>query len=84
MAALEKKVEDREIKVINANVQGQSLRQLLQKIDEEEEKRLSEMKLTEDKLEVAQGQASALKFLGEQEKNSKFQNKRYAELSKLI
>ena len=42
------------------------------------------MKLTEDKLEVAQGQASALKFLGEQEKNSKFQNKRYAELSKLI
>lgn len=42
------------------------------------------MKLTEDKLEVAQGQAAALKFLGEQEKNSKFQNKRYAELSKLI
>lgn len=84
MAALEKKVEDREIKIINANVQGQSLRQLLQKIDEEEEKRLSEMKLTEDKLEVAQGQAAALKFLGEQEKNSKFQNKRYAELSKLI
>lgn len=65
MAALEKKIEDREIKVINANVQGQSLRQLLQKIDEEDEKRLSDMKLTEDKLEVAQGQAAALKFLGE-------------------
>lgn len=55
MSALERKVEDREIKVINANLQGQSLRQLLQKIDEEEEKRLSDMKITEDKLEVAQG-----------------------------
>ena len=40
--------------------------------------------LNEEKLEVAQGAASAMKFLGEQEKKSKFANKRYQELERLV
>ena len=37
---------------------------------------MKEMNLTEDKLEVAQGNMTAMKFMANQEKNSKFQNKR--------
>ena len=35
------------------------------------------MRLNEEKMEVAEGQTSALRFMGEQEKKSKFQNKRH-------
>ena len=33
---------------------------------------MKELHLNEDKMEVAQGAASAMRFLGEQEKKSKF------------
>jgi hypothetical protein len=53
-------------------------------LDSKEAERLKTMKLTEEKLETEQGNLSAMRFLGEQEKKSKFQNKRYAELNKLV
>ena len=42
------------------------------------------MRLSQEKMEIAEGQTSVLKFLGEQEKKSKFQNKRFQELEKLM
>lgn len=81
---LEGKIADRQIKVFNSTGTGANLKQLLFKIDEDDYKRMKEMRLSEEKLEQAQGQASALKFLGEMEKKSKFQNKRYQELEKLV
>ena len=69
---MEGKIDDRQIKVINGNNSGANLKQLLFKIDEEEAARLSTMRMSEEKLEVAQGQASAMKFLAQQEKKSKF------------
>jgi hypothetical protein len=41
-------------------------------LDRKEEERLRELKLTEEKLEVEQGNLQAMRFLAEQEKNSKF------------
>ena len=60
------------------------MKQLLFDIDQADYQRLKEQNLTEEKLEVAQGQKSAMMFLAQQEKNSKFQNKRYQELEKLV
>ena len=41
------------------------------------------MHLTDDKLSEAQGNLSVMRFLGDQEKKSKFQNKRSQELERL-
>ena len=60
------------------------MKQFLMQLDEKEAERLKGLRLTEEKLEQEQGNLSAMRFLGEQEKKSKFQNKRYAELDKLI
>ena len=83
-AKLEKSVESREVKIFNAQGTGQNLKQFLMHLDEKEAERLKALRLTEEKLEQEQGNLSAMRFLGEQEKKSKFQNKRYAELDKLI
>jgi len=45
---------------------------------------MKELRMTSDKMEVSQGNAAAMKFLAENEKNSKFQGKRNAELTKLM
>jgi len=45
---------------------------LLFKIDQEEAQKIKELHMTSEKLEVAQGNMSAMRFLGEQEKKSKF------------
>ena len=63
---------------------GQSLKQLLFDIDNQEFQRMKDLKLDEQKLETAQGHMAAMKFLAQQEKNTKFQNKRYQELEKLV
>ena len=82
---LEGKQADRQIKVINTTAKTQSnLKELLFKLDQQEIERLKQMRLSEEKMEIAEGQTSALKFLGEQEKKSKFQNKRFQELEKLM
>ena len=64
-AALEGKIKDKQIKVINCNLNNnaQSIKQLLFKIDQDEAERMKELNLTEEKLEVAQGHASAMRFL---------------------
>jgi hypothetical protein len=41
-------------------------------IDQKEIERMKELRLTADKMEVSQGNTAALKFLAENEKNSKF------------
>ena len=41
-------------------------------LDEKEAERLKALRLTEEKLEQEQGNLSAMRFLGEQEKKSKF------------
>ena len=61
-----------------------NLKQMLFDLDQKEITRLTEMRLSEEKMAVAEGQTSVLRFLGEQEKNSKFQNKRFQELEKLM
>lgn len=73
-AALEGKISDRQLKVINCNLNNnaQSIKQLLFKIDQDESDRMKELNLTEEKLEVAQGHASAMRFLAQNEKSSKF------------
>jgi len=42
------------------------------KIDQEEIERLKELNMTEEKMEVAAGNLSAMRFLAMNEKNSKF------------
>jgi hypothetical protein len=73
---LETKVESRETKVINAQHSGQGIKQLLMDIDRADLDRLKGEKLTPERLEKAQGELSAMKFLADVEKKSKFQNKR--------
>ena len=53
-------------------------------MDKQEIERMQNMRLNEEKMAVAEGQTSVLKFLGEQERKSKFQNKRHQELEKLM
>ena len=70
---LEGKQSDRQIKIINTNAsKGTNLKELLFNLDQAEIERLKAMRLTEEKMEVAEGQTSVLRFLGEQERNNKF------------
>ena len=52
-------------------------------LDRKEQERLALLNITEEKLEEAIGNTSALRFLAENEKNTKFRNKRYEELDRL-
>ena len=83
--ALEGKMADRKITIINTMTKSQTnLKELLFNLDKQEIERMQAMRLNEEKMEVAEGQTSVLKFLGEQERKSKFQNKRHQELEKLM
>jgi hypothetical protein len=50
---LEGRIEDKQIKIFNTTGNQQRVKQILQNIDEEEAKRMKEMNLTEEKLEIA-------------------------------
>ena len=52
-------------------------------LDRKEQERLALLNITEEKLEEAIGNTSALRFLAENEKNTKFRNKRSEELDRL-
>ena len=52
-------------------------------LDRQEQERLRELKLTEDKLDEAIAGTQALKFMAENEKQSHFRNKRQEELDRL-
>jgi hypothetical protein len=71
-AALEGKMSDRQVKVINTTTTQQNLKNLLFKIDQDEIERLKELNMTEEKMEVAAGNVAAMRFLANNEKNSKF------------
>ena len=45
---------------------------------------MNQLKFDEKKIDEAQGNMSAMRFLAQQEKASKFQSKRNAELTKLL
>lgn len=65
---LEKKVENREVKIFNAQGTGQNLKQFLMELDAKEDQRLLDMKISAEKLEQEQGNLSAMRFLAQQEK----------------
>lgn len=60
---MEGKIDDRSLKIINANSNGTNLKQLLFKIDQDEIERLKELHMTEEKQNVSEGNMSAMKFL---------------------
>ena len=55
----------------------------MMELDRQEAERLKEMRITEEKLNEQIESTQALKFLGQNEKNSKFRNKKQDELTKL-
>ena len=83
-AQLEGKIENREVKIFNILNNGTNIKKLLMDIDQDEAQRMKAKGLNEDRLEKAQGELSAMKFLAEREQNSKFQNKRHQALEQLV
>lgn len=70
---------------MNAQKDGSSLKRLLMELDEKDWQALKSKNLSDPaKLEKAQGELSVMKFLAEKEQKSKFQNKRYQELDRLV
>jgi hypothetical protein len=52
-------------------------------LDSKEQERLKSLKISEEKLEEAIENTNALRFMAENEKNTKFRNKKMEELDRL-
>mmetsp|Transcript_3420 Transcript_3420/g.5793 ORF Transcript_3420/g.5793 Transcript_3420/m.5793 type:complete len:146 (-) Transcript_3420:251-688(-) len=83
-AQLEGKIADKNIQVFNSMANQQGLKNLLFRIDEEEAKKMADMKVDKEKLETSQDHFAAMKFIAEKEKKNKFQNKRLQELERVM
>ncbi|TNV72829.1 hypothetical protein FGO68_gene15520 [Halteria grandinella] len=84
-ALLATKIQDRDIKVFQISTSGTSnLKNYLMELDSIEQERLKALKLSEEKYEEAINNAHVLKVLAENEKNSKFRNKRQEELERIV